>query len=63
MKTTDADIPVLLVGGGAILAPDTLSGASRVVKPAYSSVANAIGAGMYEGLIPDNAYDLLRAVF
>ncbi|KAJ7838246.1 hypothetical protein B0H14DRAFT_3109634 [Mycena olivaceomarginata] len=46
MKTTDADIPVLLVGGGAILAPDTLSGASRVVKPAYSSVANAIGAAI-----------------
>ncbi|KAF8214085.1 hypothetical protein K438DRAFT_1902196 [Mycena galopus ATCC 62051] len=46
MKTTDADIPVLLVGGGAILAPDTLRGASRVVKPEYSGVANAIGAAV-----------------
>ncbi|KAJ6560376.1 hypothetical protein B0H19DRAFT_1260986 [Mycena capillaripes] len=46
MKTTDADIPVLLVGGGAILAPNTLRGASRVVKPEFSGVANAIGAAI-----------------
>lgn len=44
MKTSAADIPVLLVGGGAILAPDELSGASKVVKPEWSGVANAIGA-------------------
>ncbi|KAK7013143.1 DUF917-domain-containing protein [Favolaschia claudopus] len=46
MKTRDADIPVLLVGGGAILAPDKLKGASRVIKPEYSGVANAIGAAI-----------------
>jgi hypothetical protein len=45
MKTTAEDIPVLLVGGGAVLSPDTLAGASRVIKPEYSGVANAIGAG------------------
>lgn len=44
MKTSADDIPVLLVGGGAIIAPDELSGASKVVKPEWSGVANAIGA-------------------
>ena len=44
MKTSADDIPVLLVGGGAIIAPDELAGASRVVKPHWSGVANAIGA-------------------
>jgi hypothetical protein len=45
MKTSAEDIPVLLVGGGAMLAPDKLAGASTVIKPEYSGVANAIGAG------------------
>ncbi|KAF4119405.1 N-methylhydantoinase A/oxoprolinase/acetone carboxylase, beta subunit [Geosmithia morbida] len=44
MKTSPGDIPVVLVGGGAIIAPDELTGASRVVKPNWSGVANAIGA-------------------
>ncbi|KAI1262947.1 hydantoinase [Xylariaceae sp. FL1019] len=44
MKTSPEDIPVLLVGGGAIIAPDELKGASRVLKPKWSGVANAIGA-------------------
>jgi N-methylhydantoinase A/oxoprolinase/acetone carboxylase beta subunit len=46
MKTSPEDIPVLLVGGGAIIAPDQLKGASRVIKPEWSGVANAIGAAM-----------------
>lgn len=46
MKTTPEDIPVLLVGGGAVVAPDELKGASRVIKPQWSGVANAIGAAM-----------------
>ncbi|KAF2855492.1 DUF917-domain-containing protein [Plenodomus tracheiphilus IPT5] len=46
MKTTPEDIPVLLVGGGAVIAPDELRGASRVIKPKWSGVANAIGAAM-----------------
>jgi DUF917 family protein/N-methylhydantoinase A/oxoprolinase/acetone carboxylase beta subunit len=46
MKTAPDDIPVLLVGGGAVIAPDTLRGASRVIKPKWSGVANAIGAAM-----------------
>ncbi|KAM5370621.1 hypothetical protein ACJZ2D_008447 [Fusarium nematophilum] len=44
MKTSPGDIPIVLVGGGAVIAPDGLAGASRVVKPKWSGVANAIGA-------------------
>lgn len=44
MKTSPEDIPIVLVGGGAVIAPDSLAGASRVVKPKWSGVANAIGA-------------------
>jgi N-methylhydantoinase A/oxoprolinase/acetone carboxylase beta subunit len=44
MKTSADDLPVLLVGGGAFIAPDELKGASKVIKPEWSGVANAIGA-------------------
>ena len=46
MKTSPDDLPVLLVGGGAVIAPDELKVASRVIKPQWSGVANAIGAAM-----------------
>lgn len=46
MKTSPEDLPVLLVGGGAVISPDTLKGASKVLKPRWSGVANAIGAAM-----------------
>ncbi|KAJ4288169.1 hypothetical protein N0V90_012186 [Kalmusia sp. IMI 367209] len=46
MKTSPEDLPVLLVGGGAVIAPDELKGARRVIKPEWSGVANAIGAAM-----------------
>ncbi|UNI17458.1 hypothetical protein JDV02_003799 [Purpureocillium takamizusanense] len=46
MKTSPGNVPVLLVGGGAIIAPDELTGASRVLKPRWSQVANAIGAAI-----------------
>lgn len=46
MKTSPADLPVVLVGGGAIIAPTELKGASKVLRPKWSQVANAIGAAM-----------------
>lgn len=46
MKTSPEDLPVLLVGGGAVISPDELKGASKVLKPRWSEVANAIGAAM-----------------
>ncbi|KAL1742325.1 hypothetical protein HDZ31DRAFT_66082 [Schizophyllum fasciatum] len=48
MKTNADDIEVLLVGGGAVLVNEgeVLRGASKVIKPKYSGVANAIGAAI-----------------
>ncbi|MEL6209584.1 MAG: hydantoinase/oxoprolinase family protein, partial [Pseudomonadota bacterium] len=46
MKTSQEPVPVILVGGGAILAPDKLAGASEVHRPENSGVANAIGASI-----------------
>ncbi|KAK4167152.1 hypothetical protein QBC43DRAFT_256224 [Cladorrhinum sp. PSN259] len=46
MKTSPEDLPVVLVGGGAIIAPDQIKGASKVLKPKWSQVANAIGAAI-----------------
>ncbi|KAM0456701.1 hypothetical protein ACHAPV_004980 [Trichoderma viride] len=46
MKTSPEDLPVLLVGGGAILAPSELKGASEVLRPPWSGIVNAIGAAM-----------------
>ncbi|HLH51806.1 MAG TPA: hydantoinase/oxoprolinase family protein, partial [Roseiarcus sp.] len=46
MKTSAAPLPVILVGGGAILVSEKLPSASEVVRPPHSSVANAIGAAV-----------------
>ncbi|KAL7917592.1 hypothetical protein ACQKWADRAFT_324507 [Trichoderma austrokoningii] len=46
MKTSPEDLPVLLVGGGAIIAPSKLKGASEVLRPPWSGIVNAIGAAM-----------------
>ena len=46
LKTSAADIPVILVGGGSILVPKNLKGAAAVVKPAHADVANAVGAAV-----------------
>jgi N-methylhydantoinase A/oxoprolinase/acetone carboxylase beta subunit len=46
MKTNAKPLPVVLVGGGSILLPDKLKGASEVIKPHNFGVANAIGAAI-----------------
>ena len=46
MKTSAEPLPVILVGGGAILVSRDLPSASDIVKPEHMSVANAIGAAI-----------------
>lgn len=57
MKVSNADVDLILVGGGSIILPEKLTGASSVIKPENGGVANAIGSaiskisGNYEGLV------------
>lgn len=46
MKMSRDKVPVILVGGGSVIAPDQLKGASQVIRPAHASVANAVGAAI-----------------
>lgn len=46
MRSSSTDVPVVLVGGGAIILPDDLRGAARAVRPPYAEVANAVGASL-----------------
>ncbi|MCL6454162.1 MAG: hydantoinase/oxoprolinase family protein [Alicyclobacillus sp.] len=46
MKTSAAGVPVIAVGGGSFLIPDEMVGASEVLRPENSDVANAIGAAI-----------------
>lgn len=46
MKTAAGDVPLVAVGGGSILIPERISGASKVIKPEHYEVANAIGAAI-----------------
>ncbi len=59
IKTTAENTPVVIVGGGSILLPEKLRGASRVVRPENFDVANAIGAAISQvsGSI-DGVYDV-----
>ena len=43
MKTSSADVSVVLVGGGAVLLPSQLRGAREIIRPENFGVANAIG--------------------
>lgn len=44
MKSSRDAVPVILVGGGAVLVSRSLKTAAEVFRPEYSGVANAIGA-------------------
>ncbi|WP_017030087.1 hydantoinase/oxoprolinase family protein, partial [Vibrio breoganii] len=48
MKTSAAQVPVILVGGGSALLPDEFVGVSEVVRPENFEVANAIGVALGE---------------
>lgn len=46
MKTSAGPMPIILVGGGSVILPDKIKGASEVLRPRYAEVANAIGAAI-----------------
>lgn len=46
MKTSAEPVDVILVGGGSLLVPETLAGASRIIRPDHYDAANAIGAAL-----------------
>lgn len=46
MKTSAGDVTVILVGGGSILSPSELTGASQVLRPENFGVANAVGSAI-----------------
>jgi N-methylhydantoinase A/oxoprolinase/acetone carboxylase beta subunit len=48
MKTGPEPIPVVIVGGGSIIASDDIPGTSQVIRPPHYPVANAVGAAIAE---------------
>lgn len=46
MKTSSADVPVIVVGGGSVLISKPIAGASEMVKPPHFEAANAVGAAI-----------------
>ncbi|HYU13149.1 MAG TPA: hydantoinase/oxoprolinase family protein [Stellaceae bacterium] len=46
MKTEAGDVPLIAVGGGAFLVPETLAGVSEVIRVAHGDCANAVGAAI-----------------
>ena len=46
MKLTRSDQPVIAVGGGSMLLPESLVGVSSIDRPEHFDVANAIGAAI-----------------
>ena len=46
MKVSSEDVDVILVGGGSIVLPESLTGAKSVTKHEHGGVANAIGSAI-----------------
>jgi len=46
MKTSGDPIPLILVGGGAVLVAEQIPGTSEMIVPEHAGVANAIGASI-----------------
>ena len=45
-KVSRKELPLIAVGGGSILIPDSIPGVSEVLRPDHYDVANAIGAAI-----------------
>ena len=64
IKTSPDPMPVLLVGGGAVIAPTALSGASELTLPPFHDVANAVGAAISKvGGVVDTIQDVSGQTF
>src|SRR4029434_9262380 len=46
MKMSAAPVPLIAVGGGSFLVPDSLAGVSQVMRAPHYAVANAVGAAI-----------------
>ena len=46
IKTSRAEIPLIVVGGGSVLLSDRIGGVTDVIRPDDFDVANAIGAAI-----------------
>ena len=46
IKTSRGDQPLVIVGGGSVIAPDALPGVSRIHRPEHFEVASAFGAAI-----------------
>ncbi len=46
VKVSRRPVPLVMVGGGSIIAPNRIPGVSEIVRPPHFEVANAIGAAI-----------------
>lgn len=54
MKTSDADVVLLLVGGGSIIQKSELRNVKKCIRPPFYKVANAVGAAIAKVYSPSN---------